>query len=233
MAERSHALLDAVAEAKRIDADRQTQLILLRDHLTQKTHTALFVIACFTAKCAPLFESVWGSAAEVDQATLVDTIIQECASDDRLLWTMLDLDPNYDGVCVGHFADKKNHICLPLNVDAVARFSGVWGVVTFGASHPDWPATLVRVRSQLERAGLLSSKPIHSTFCADVPIVGACVRSQAAFEIFEADAVRNLGYQGPTPERAAQDERIRSRRRGRCVCCMKEVAAAAQPQQKA
>lgn len=222
---------DAAAATWRLEEDRQAQLLVVRDFLTQLHPSHLVALASLTVQFAPLYSSVWAWVADLPPAALIDAFMEAAAADNRLLWFTIS-NSMFTGVRIGHYADDANHICTGRTDE-----EGPVRIHRFDAflrhMHPKFPndmadAGYVLIRDLLERDRDIRCTPHHRTSPIAEQLFGACVRNQRALTTVEKFAGQYLRYDGiPPAEAAAFYANVLYSFRGRCLICRRPLAAAA------
>jgi hypothetical protein len=222
---------DAAAAMWRLEEDRQAQLLVVRDFLTQLPPSHLVALASLTVQFAPLYRSVWACVADLPPAALIDAFMEAAAADNRLLWFTIT-NSMFTGVRIGHFADDANHLCAGrTNEDGLVRIHRFDAFLRH--MHPKFPTAMAEaafdvIRDLLERDKVLLCTPHHRTSPIAEQLYGACVRSQCALATVELFARNNLRYDGiPPAEAAAFYANVLYSFRGCCLLCRRPLAAAA------
>lgn len=221
---------DAAAAMWRLEEDRQAQLLVVRDCLTQLPPHHLVALASLTVQFAPLYRSVWASVADLSPAALIDAFMEAAAADNRLLWFTIT-NRMFTGVRIGHFADDANHLCIGrTNEDGLVRihrFDAFLRHIDSEFSIAVAEAVFVLIRDLLERDKVLLCTPHRCTSPIAERLFGACVRSQHALTTVELFALKNLRYDGIPPAEEAAFANILYSFRGCCLICRRPLAAAA------
>jgi hypothetical protein len=196
MSARSQRMVEA-AVAQQRQADKQHQLRVLRMYLSCLDPYALFNAATAACKCAPLYENVWGCAADLEPRALIDTIISTCDADERLLWLLIT-DRTYGGERIGFYALPANCPELPWTGDLIARFIQAASILCFILDRCDAPMcrlVLEEMSTALQSAQILKPVPHHATVKPWLPLLGACLRSSTAVDLCKSLA-QGVGYTG-------------------------------------